>query len=277
VEAHLTWHHYDAETPDAPTALLLHGFMGCGSDWQPIAEGLSPVCRCLCPDLPGHGVLRQDEVNAAAGMPEIAEAIVAELDARGVKRCGLVGYSMGGRLALYLAVRHPRRFSCLALVSASPGLRTLEERRQRQAQDDALSERFASMREGSPEFEAFLREWYGQPLFSTLSARPALLDGLVRRRLANHPPSLAVVLRSVGVASQPSLWDELPRIELPTLLITGAGDEKYRRICSAMGALMPCATLESIVGCSHVAHIERPEVCQRVIYDFLMGALTQDA
>ncbi len=269
MEAILYWRCYDGGTTGLCPVLMLHGFMGRGDDWQQVSEHLAPSRQCLCPDLPGHGATAADPVNGAAGMPEIAEALLAGLEARGVTQCALVGYSMGGRLALYLAVRYPQRFSCLLLESASPGLRTTSERQQRQVHDEALEEKLTALGEDDAAFAAFLRTWYRQPLFATISRRPGLYDALVQRRLQNHPPSLAASLRGVGIASQASLWEALSGLRLPTLLITGAADKKYCDINAAMAARMPVASHITMDGCGHIPHLERPDAFRTALALFL--------
>ena len=125
----------DGATDKAPALMFLHGFTGSGRDWTETVEAL-PDCRCILVDLPGHG--------RSAGcppdlypMPRAALALLAVLDDLGVGQCIPVGYSMGGRLALYLALTHPDR--CLALVveSGSPGLASKQERESRRQWDES--------------------------------------------------------------------------------------------------------------------------------------------
>lgn len=266
MEADIFWHSFGAVHSCAPVTLALHGFMGCGDDWRFLnaAERL-----LLCPDLPGHGHTRIDTVNAAAGMPEVAEALVAALHEHGHVPVSLIGYSMGGRIALYLATRHPQLFSCLVIISASPGLRTRTERRQRQEQDEALEQTLARIGDDTAAFEAFLRQWYCQPLFSTLSCQPVLFESLIQRRLENNPVALAPAARSMSVSAQPGLWEQLKRLDMPVLIITGERDNKYGQLAAEMVALLPDATHEIIPNASHAPHNEQPDLCSKVIGNFL--------
>lgn len=265
----LKWHHFGTESKSAPAVLMLHGFMGCGEDWKGVAESITPTLRCLCPDLPGHGAQRYDIAGSAAGIPEIAAALVEYLDENEIDTCTLIGYSMGGRIALYTALYYPHRFSRLVLVSTSPGLRTTQERSNRLIQDKRLQQELAGMGEGSSELEAFLRRWYQQPLFSELSKQPALFESLVQRRMKNNPPALQASLNTVGVATQPDCWNGLSKLTMPTLVVLGEKDEKYSRIGEEMTALFPKGRLEIIEGCSHSPHVESPGQLIAVLNHFL--------
>ena len=263
------WHGFASSDAAAPVTLLLHGFMGRAQDWRPVVEEISPTCRCLCPDLPGHGALRHDPGVTAMDMTQTADFLVKGLDAQGISRCALAGYSMGGRLALYLAVHYPERFTCLILESASPGLADARERKQRLAQDEALADRLAGMTEGSAGFEAFLRDWYRQEIFHTLKERHKLFETLVHHRLANHPPALAEALRGLGPGVQPSLWRALDTLALPTLVLAGGEDLKFCGIAEAMMTRLPDGMLEIVAGCSHVPHLEEPRKCALLFKRFI--------
>ncbi len=265
----LKWHRFGTESTSAPAAIMLHGFMGCGEDWKGVAESIAPAVQCLCPDLSGHGAQRYDIAGAAAGIPDIAAALIEYLDAGGIDTCTLIGYSMGGRIALYTALHYPHRISRLVLVSTSPGLRTEQERSSRLIQDKSLQQELAGMGEGSAEFEAFLRRWYQQPLFAELSKQPVLFESLVQQRIKNNPPALLESLHALGVASQPDCWKELQQLDMPTLVVVGEKDEKYCRIGEEMTALFPKGRLEIIEGCSHSPHVESPGQFTSVLNLFL--------
>jgi len=248
---------------------MLHGFMGRGEDWKAVAESITPAVRCLCPDLPGHGAQRYDIPNATTGITDIAAALIEYLDGSGIGTCTLIGYSMGGRIALHTALHYPNRISRLVLVSTSPGLRTEPERTSRFEQDQRLQQELADMGDESAEFEAFLRRWYQQPLFSELAKKPALLEPLIQCRMKNNPPALSASLRALSVASQPDCWKELQQLGMPTLVVVGKKDEKYCRIGNKMAALFPKGRLEIIEGCSHSPHVESPEQFIAIMNSFL--------
>ncbi len=140
-------------TPDLPAVLFLHGFMGSGADWKSVIATLEGRFRCVAVDLPGHG--------ASVGLPPEAYAfenaarlVLDMLDELEIDKTTFVGYSMGGRLALYLALRYPERCSGLFLESASPGLRSERERAERRAADEEKASRLES-----EDFDKFLHDW----------------------------------------------------------------------------------------------------------------------
>ncbi len=272
---HFYWHGLGAEDENAPTLLMLHGFLGSGRDWAAVAEKLRPPWRCLCPDLPGHGKNGRVEHQACCFI-DTADHLMDDLMTLGVSKTALLGYSMGGRLALYLAATHPEHFHCLLLESASPGLQGEEERAHRQRHDQALAREIAAYAPGSPAFRDFLQHWYTQPIFHTLAQAPAALELLIERRMANDPQGLAASLHGMGTGAQSSLWEALPTVTLPTLLLAGAEDHKFRLLGEKMAAAMPQAALEVLEGCSHNLHFEQPEAYATVISAFLHTQNTQE-
>lgn len=286
----LGWHGFGSSKADASTVLMLHGFMGSGADWVPVVKAAGTRGRrYLCPDLPGHGAVPHLLEGADANIKEVAASLVAGLEARRMGHCALVGYSMGGRLALYLALRYPGRFTRLALVSASPGIEDPAERRERRLQDKQLALHLrqfrgegeredASIAPARPEdsepswdadFLAFLRRWYAQPMFESLQERPELLEKMIERRSRNHPRALAASLLGMGTGAQPSLWNRLPALKKPVLLVTGVRDPKFTGIAQAMSARLPRARHEIMPGCGHCPHDEAPAPFAQTLSAFL--------
>jgi 2-succinyl-6-hydroxy-2,4-cyclohexadiene-1-carboxylate synthase len=212
-------HRHTFGSAEQPTLCFLHGFMGASADWRPIVRELKDEFHCLTIDLPGHG-RSLDQREEAYSVKGATEAVVEVLDVEGVSSCTLIGYSMGGRVALSLALRHPSRVERLVLESASPGLRTEAERAERREVD---SERAARIED---DLEAFLTDWYRLPLFGSL-ARHDLVDEMVRTRSTNDPQELARALRGLSPGRQTPFWDRLDEIDCPTLVLTGALDDKY--------------------------------------------------
>ena len=228
--------------------LFLHGFMGSSADWLTVMEALEGGYYCMAADLPGHGASTRLSpetytIEGAAG------ALLGLLNRIGVERAVLVGYSMGGRLALYLALRHPDRLSGVFLESASPGLESAEERAVRRAADEKKAARL----EGG-DFASFLRDWYGQPLFAPLARDEDLLRRTIEVKLDNDPAELAKSLRGMGTGSQPSLWGELPRLRVPALAVAGALDEKFVGISNRMKARAPGMSTVAVPGVGHNVH-----------------------
>lgn len=259
-----------AGQPEQPPLLLLHGFLGGTEDWMSLAQSLGADFHVMAVNLPGHGPGWRGWAVEAQGMAACAAGIVAGLDAAGIGRMSLAGYSMGGRLALYLAIHYPERFSRLVLESASPGMETPEKRKMRAAQDGALAQRLAAMAPRSPEFRAFLEEWYEQPLFTSLKQHPETRAILIARRHAHGTPALlARSLRALGTGVQPDLWPALPELTTPTLLLTGELDRKFTIIAEDMGRACPAMAVEVFSGCGHNVHLENPGAWLTVVRAFL--------
>lgn len=237
-----------------PRIVFLHGFLGSGSDWLPIARQLEKEYCCLLVDLPGHGDTPiSAQGNSNLFFIETIDALAAELRRTASPPCLLVGYSMGGRVALALLMRHPDFFEKAIIVSASPGLRTEEERIARKAGDEGIARKIEK------NFEEFIQAWYDQPLFATLKSHPLFLE-VERERKINNPGNLAAALRLLGTGRQPSFWDELPANRVPIQFFAGEKDLKFVEIGVQMVNLCPESKLEIFPGCGHTLHIENREL-----------------
>ena len=231
--------------------LFLHGFMGAAKNWRSITERVGTNVRRLAVDLPGHG--------AATGRAEhdytmqgCAAALVATLRAREVEAPVVVGYSMGGRLALYFALTYPAYCRGLLLESASPGLETAAEREARRRTDASRARRIQG------DFEAFLEAWYRMPLFASL-ARHGQVEETIARRRQNSPRELACFLAGMGTGQQPSLWGRLRELQQPAAVLAGALDAKYMRLTQAMVARSEGRLRRIVVeGAGHNIHAECP-------------------
>lgn len=251
---------------DARPVLLLHGFLGGFDEFDLVLMRLGSRFRGVTLDLPGHGRTQVQGAVAAYRMAATARGLIDLLTALGIERCAVVGYSMGGRLALYLAVRFPTRFDRVVLVSASPGLAVRRERRLRVSSDERLAEALEA--DG---LDAFLSDWYRNPLFGTLSTRPDFAEILARRR-RNDAHELARSLRHLGTGRQPSLWRYLGSLPMPCLLLVGGEDQKFAGINREMARLIPEARLEVLAGRGHALHLEDPDACAERLVRFLDDA-----
>jgi 2-succinyl-6-hydroxy-2,4-cyclohexadiene-1-carboxylate synthase len=175
------------------------------------------------------------------------------MDTLGLAKIHLVGYSMGGRAALYFAVHHPERVASLTLESTSPGLTDPHERRTRAEEDARRAETILS---GG--IAPFVEHWYTLPLFRSLENHPAVRAEIMARRKTNHPAWVASVIRDLSPGRQPAVWDQLSRLKMPILLIVGALDEKYVTVGQRMAALLPHARLEIVPDAGHTVHLEQP-------------------
>ncbi len=228
------------------TIVLLHGFTQTGRSWGPAIAALGERYRALAPDIRGHG-------TAADVRPVDFASVQADVLALAPERFVLGGYSMGGRIALSLALAAPERVERLVLVGASPGLADDDERRARRAADDALAERIE--RDG---IEAFAARWSALPLFADQPADVAAVAHATR--LAQSPAGLAAALRGLGTGVMEPLWGRLHELAMPVALIAGERDAKFREIAERMAAALPDATLHVVAGAGHAVQLEQPEV-----------------
>ena len=212
------------------TRLLLHGFTG--------SPAMFAGVDCIAPELPGHG-----SAAPATSWNAAVEQLAALLK-DGSSTLG--GYSMGARLALAVALRYPDRVERLILESGTPGIEDDADRASRRAADEALAQLLE--REG---IDAFVRKWEANPV---LAGQPH--QALRAGRRSHTPEGLAGALRRLGQGAQPSLWPELPRLRIPTLLIAGEHDLKYAAIARRMQALLPRAEVQIVKGAGHSPHLE---------------------
>ena len=203
-------------------------------------------------DLPGHGgstTLRADLQGSA------------ELIASTIPPSTLVGYSLGGRVALHLALARPGLVQRLVLIGATGGIDDNEERRQRRAADEQLADHLEDIG-----VDAFLDEWLAQPLFASLSPQQSYRE--VRR--TNSTEGLASSLRLCGTGTQDALWDQLDQLSMPVLVLAGTLDEKFtdlgRRLVTALGAN---AEFIAIDEAGHCAQLEQPEATAAAIINWL--------
>ncbi len=226
--------------------VLLHGFTQTGASWLPVRELLPERYRVLAPDIRGHG--ERSDVR-----PINFDACVGDIDALVAGRFTLVGYSMGGRLALAYALKYPQRLDRLVLVSSSPGIEDPAKRSERKRSDDELAERLDS---GALTIEQFAQEWGGSELFSSQSSEVAAAAHL--DRLRNEPSGLAASLRGIGTGAMEPLWARLGELEMPTTLVVGELDAKFREINTKVALQLPDAAMQVVSGVGHAVHLESP-------------------
>jgi 2-succinyl-6-hydroxy-2,4-cyclohexadiene-1-carboxylate synthase len=227
-----------------PRLVLVHGFTQTRRSWGDLAVDLARDHEVVRVDAPGHGRSAQVAVGVEDGARLLG-------DAGG--RATYVGYSMGGRLALYLALHHPERCRGLFLESASPGL---EDAAERAARRDADEVRAARLESG--DLEGFIQGWYRQPLFASLGSREELLRRIIEARRGNDPKELARSLRQMGTGNGPSLWGELPGLRAPALAVAGVLDEKYVGVACRMVEFNPQIRAAVIPGAGHNVRVEAP-------------------
>jgi 2-succinyl-6-hydroxy-2,4-cyclohexadiene-1-carboxylate synthase len=255
------------EAGGGPPLLLLHGFTGSGATWEVNLPAFQPYFRVITLDLPGHGASDAPPDPRCYSIEQTAAATVAILDSLKIAKAAVLGYSMGGRIALYFAVHYPEQVERLILESASPGLLTGQERADRVASDEALAG-FIEQKG----LTAFVDRWEKLPLFASQANLPVEVRAKLRRqRLQNQPTGLANSLRGVGTGQQPSLWENLAGLTCPVLLLAGELDPKFKATGQQMQARLPAARLEIVAGAGHTIHLEKPREFENLVKGFLNG------
>lgn len=228
-----------------PTIVLLHGFTQTGASWKTVADELGERYRALAPDIRGHG-------SAGRARPVGFAECAADVVAVGPERFTLVGYSMGARVALHVALSNPARVQRLVLVGATPGIADPLEREARRQEDLEL----AAELDAAQDIEAFARRWAAQPLLRRQP--PEVAAAAHQDRLRNEPAGLAAALRGIGSGATAPLWGRLGELAMPVRLIAGERDAKYRKLAERMAQIIPRADVLIVPAAGHAVHLEAP-------------------
>jgi 2-succinyl-6-hydroxy-2,4-cyclohexadiene-1-carboxylate synthase len=233
--------------------VLIHGFTQSAQSWGAVGAALAAAHTVVAVDAPGHG---QSEA-VLADLPSGAD-LMATVGGEGA----WLGYSMGGRYALHVALRHPHLVRRLVVVSATGGIDDGAERAVRVQADRALADRVES--EG---VEAFVEWWLQRPLFATLPAGAAAVES----RLGGTAAGLGSSLRLAGTGTQVPLWPALHRLQMPVLVVAGELDTAYlahgHRLAQSIGSN---ASLAVVAGAGHACHLEQPEAFLAAVLPFLV-------
>jgi 2-succinyl-6-hydroxy-2,4-cyclohexadiene-1-carboxylate synthase len=238
------------EQPQRTYLVWLHGFLGSAYDWQATRNAFTRWPQ-LYLDLPGHGA---SQGITTQGFAEFFTQLIHTLAARNITRYWLIGYSLGGRLAMYTACQRPAGLEGIIVEGGNPGLADQTSRLQRIEADQRWALRFMS-----EPLDKVLDAWYRQPVFASLS--DTVRAQLIQERAGNQPDALASVLGNLSLGRQPWLGDALAALPVPFHYLCGARDQKFQAIARALGA--PSHLIEHA---GHNAHRENPAAyCQCVI------------
>lgn len=246
---------------EGEAVLLLHGFTGSKKSWKDLKAALANDYKVITIDLPGHGSTSTIPVT----MEQCCDHLSVFLKAIKVEQAHIIGYSMGGRVALSFAMMYSDQVASLTLESSSPGLATGEERRTRRANDEKLANRI--LEKG---LKTFVNFWENIPLFDSQKKLPLETQQRIRTgRLNQRPEGLANSLKYMGTGAQPSWWQNLSEINFPTLLIVGELDEKFVRINERMARNIKKVQFEIVKEAGHAVHLEKPKQYEKLIVHFL--------
>lgn len=249
--------------------VFLHGFLGTSGDWISIMKPFSSTTRCISIDLPGHGgsKVHSHGNNKANQDSSISTEVISNLLSKLIHKMSntrvvIIGYSMGARIALQMALRYNDQIKGAVIISGSPGIKDDERRRSRRAQDDAKA-RFLT--EHGLQF--FLETWYTGVLWKSLRDHPNFRKIISSRMQHDDVHSLARSLSDLSTGRQPSLWEELKHCKKPLLFVVGEKDKKFKKIAQEMCheiSLNPnnnskeTQQLVEVPDCGHAVHLENP-------------------
>lgn len=237
---------------DKPALIFLHGFMGSGHDWDPITEAFAQHYHCVCIDLPGHGLSQGIKVSFESGFTQTHRLIEQTIATLHIDSYALVGYSLGGRIAMYHACQKPTGLKALVLESTNPGLNDNNAKSARRQHDSHWADRMRN--------EAFLQvlnDWYRQAVFASLSDNQR--DELIKLKSLHEPQALAQMLQATSLGNQPDLTAKLASLPLPIALFCGERDTKFRDINQQLAQRLNPAIDCCFEQAGHNIHFEQPE------------------
>lgn len=254
------------ESGQGQTVLLFHGFTGSKETWVNLIKNLEQNFHVIAIDLLGHGETDSPDSEVRYQMEHAAKDIHDFLEKKQIDSVHLLGYSMGGRLALYFALTYPSKIQSLILESCTAGLVTQDERLARIKQDEHLA--FMILNEG---IEAFVNYWENIPLFSSQKNLTSDSKEMIKQgRLNQSPIGLSNSLKGMGTGVQPSLWDELNQLNKPTLLVCGEFDEKFCLIMGKMNEKLKNSEIIKIPRAGHAIHVEQSEIFATIVSEFFL-------
>lgn len=247
--------------------LLLHGFTGSAGTWTPHLGALEGF-TALSIDFLGHARSDAPHDVRRYGMEACIRDVMSLLDRLGIQRFAVAGYSMGGRVAMRVALKARERTWALILESASPGIEGAAARQDRVRQDAVLAQRISNQG-----VAAFVDYWQSIPLFSSQSRLPqAIRQALRAQRLQHSRRGLANSLLGLGAGMQEPVLHCLAGLQIPVLLLAGQLDGKYSGLAERMAGVLPCNRLCIIPGTGHAVHLEQPAAFNEAVTGFLQAS-----
>ena len=255
--------YFKTEGPkDAPCIILLHGFLGSHKDWEPYTKHLKRNYFIIRPDLPGHG--KSLIKNIGITFDTVADQLREIFIKLGITNAFWVGYSMGGRIALFTATKYPTLFRKLLLESSGPGIINARERVLRRKTDALWAHKLRTMNTKN-----FISLWYSSPLFSSLAKNPKRLRTLMEKRKVQNRNELSKVLIRLGAGAQKPLWKKLRSLPFPIWVLAGKRDVKYVKISTDMKKYCRVIHVSQIPDTGHNIHFENYYGFTRELDSFL--------
>ena len=265
----MTLSYYCSGDVNGPALVLLHGFLGSANDWCALQALLKDDYHLITVDLPGHGSsqwLEEDAQGAEYFCHRLERTVqtIERVAGMSLRRFSLLGYSLGGRLAMAYTIAFPERVEKLLLEGAHPGLVSEQERNQRYQSDLQWARRFRQ----EPVAEVLL-DWYRQPVFSALDDSQIL--SLVDERSKGSGSLLADALMAFSLSRQPDYRRSLSRLSTGSPLsprvhyFYGENDHKFAQLGQSLLAGHVIDRAHPVPGCGHNVHREQPEAMARLL------------
>ncbi len=244
------------------TLIFLHGFLGSRHDFKPFLPHFEKNFSCHSFDLPGHN---QAPLSCCSSFEDFIELISKKIKEITEDPCSLIGYSLGGRLALLFAKKYPELVDKLVIISSHLGLEHSEERKKRFSEDLIWADKLEKL-----SMDDFLKEWYDQPVFQSLKDKTELFEEVKVKRRLSDPRSVAKVLKGLSLGKQPPMWNELCDFPHPMLFLCGDEDKKYKELYEKI-PLSSMRRVVNVLGAGHALHLEKPEEFIKIVIPFLIA------
>ena len=244
--------------------LIIHGFTGSALAMKSLADRLPG--RRIVPDLIGHGRSESPVSLTAYNLDAVSQQLSSLLEQLNATPTAIVGYSMGGRVALNFAVNHPEKVRSLTLIGASPGIESDSDRLDRKDADNKLAASISDLG-----VKAFIESWVDMPMWESLRNKLTATQWQesIAERQTNHPLGLANSLRASGTGNMNPLHEALRTLKVPTLLLVGDKDQKFLQITHDMSTALPNASIQVIADSGHATHLEQPDATATAIIEQL--------
>ncbi|MDA0986167.1 MAG: 2-succinyl-6-hydroxy-2,4-cyclohexadiene-1-carboxylate synthase [Bacteroidetes bacterium] len=243
--------------------LFLHGFAGSSKDWTEVISHLPKNNFIVTIDLIGHGKSSSPKNKMYYNEKALITQLFSVIKKTASKNINLIGYSLGGRLALSFSIKYPKIIKTLILESSTAGLTKKNERKRKRIMDKFLSNKLK--KDG---IKKFIHYWFEQPLFKNLKKHKNYKN-LINKRLKNNKFGISNILTEFSQGKMKSMWSAIKHIETPMLLITGEKDRKYKKINSRMAKKLQKAKHVSIKNAGHNTHFEKPKLFANFVEKFL--------
>jgi 2-succinyl-6-hydroxy-2,4-cyclohexadiene-1-carboxylate synthase len=237
----------------------LHGFTQTGRLWGPFGDLLAESSTLIAIDLPGHGDSGSVRADLPATSGLVADAVRSQI---GDEPSALLGYSLGARVALHVALGAEVALRGIVFIGVTGGIEDGDARKRRRQSDDAMADEL----EASGDVEAFIDSWLRGPLFERLDSSNAAQRA---ERLRNTSAGLASSLRSCGTGTQEPLWEQLPALRDPVLALAGSDDTRFATHALRLSGLVPNGVATLVPGGGHAVHLAQPAQVARIVRHWL--------